>query len=156
MPPLLHEAIATGQLATVQRRLLAGDDVNALNADGSTPLIHAIELGRGDITTLLLEYHADARLANWPKGETPLLLASFGGYVDIATSLLDDAEGATTLDVAESESSSTPLLIAAHMGHVAVVVLLLQRGAHARCVCMSACVCLSVSVCVCVCVCACV
>jgi hypothetical protein len=150
MPPLLHEAIAAGQLATVRRRLLAGDDVNALDEAGSTPLIHAVLLCRGDITTLLLEYQADARLVKQPKGQTPLYVASAMGYVGIAAALLDDAGGATTLDVAEGEISSTPLLAAAYQGHVAVVVLLLQRGANARCVWLCA------SVCVCMCMCLCV
>ncbi len=65
-----------------------GNDVNARDDHGSTPLMHAACIGCVEIVRLLIERGADVN-ARRQDGLTPLLLAAFFGHRDIVQILLE-------------------------------------------------------------------
>lgn len=64
LPPRLLMAVAIGDLAFVKRFVETGDDVNETGEFGTTPLQTAIQTGRVDIVTYLLQKGANLPPAN--------------------------------------------------------------------------------------------
>lgn len=62
--PLLVTAVNSGKLKVAAALLAAGADVNAADADGNTPLIHAVVNGNFAMVKLLLEQGADPTRRN--------------------------------------------------------------------------------------------
>jgi hypothetical protein len=97
------------------------------------PILVAIE--RNDVRSILQLLAAVPRLASAindedPNGQqhSPLHLAAYLGRVEIATLLLDQGANVDPLEV----GGDTPLMMAVAKHHVAMVRLLLARGARAR------------------------
>ena len=65
-----------------------GADVNALDHRGSTPLMHAAELGLADMVALLLELGANPQARN-EDADTALHFASTYGSVDAVELLIE-------------------------------------------------------------------
>jgi ankyrin repeat protein len=146
-----------GALETARALIAAGADVNRTSADGSSPLLAAVQNGFYDLAAFLLDHGADANLAN-AKGWTPLYLAVKNRNVENAAVPGPPTEGA--LDCIKllfdrganpnqqiksdtelhqgmlatwlKEAGATPLIRAALSGDLTVVRLLLAHGADAK------------------------
>jgi len=138
----------------VHALVAAGADVNRDSADGSTPLLVAVQNGQYDIGRFLLDHGANPRQVN-QKNWTPLYLAVANrdalttavpapgkeGALDFIKLLLDrGADPNVRIKVRTEvhqantslwlkEAGATPLLRAALCGDLIVVRLLIDRGA---------------------------
>jgi ankyrin repeat protein len=126
-PLSVFEAAATGEIAALQGHLDARPDlVNALSADGFTPLGLAAFFGREAVAAELLARGADVNRASENALRVqPLHSAAAGNHPALALRLL--AAGA---DVnAAQHGGFTPLMSAAQNGNAALVEALLAAGA---------------------------
>ena len=132
----LHVCAAANRLAVATHLVeVAGADVNSpAGAHGATPLHVACRCGHAAVAGLLLRNGAD-RDARDEQGDTPLHRAVEGGHVDLARRLLRGREA--TAAATRNAAGLTPLHVAAACGAggVALVDLLVERGApvDARC-----------------------
>ncbi|HQR35190.1 MAG TPA: ankyrin repeat domain-containing protein, partial [Blastocatellia bacterium] len=101
--PLLNTAIRNGDLKQVKTLIAKGENVNAPDADGTTPLMHAVVNAEADCVKLLLDKGADPNLSN-KAGATALMWA----VNDLKKVQLLLAKGAN-VNVASKEEES-PLL----------------------------------------------
>ncbi len=124
----METATVKGQTEIVQTLLQSGFDVNRPTAFGSTYLHDAALKNQGRIAQLLIRAGAKLEARN-PLGATPLHDAALGGSVDVINVLLDSG---AQIDARDSESSATPLMLAASLDRMAAVDLLLKRGANPR------------------------
>lgn len=126
--PLMY-AVLYGDLDTMKVLLAAGADVNARNDSGATALMWAVD--NLEKTRLLLKAGADAN-ARSDDGRTPLLSAtSLVGSSEVVNLLLDHKANPSA--TAHSyRGPTTPLRQAADLGDVAVVKMLLERGADVK------------------------
>ena len=100
-------AASEGQLQNVKKLINAGEDVNAANAEGDTPLHYAVSNGDKDILNILLQAGAAVNATD-SEGNTPLHWAAKGGHKDILKILIASGgdvnaitfNGSTVLDVA--------------------------------------------------------
>lgn len=95
--------------------------VDTRNLQDETPLMMACLKGRLEWVRQLIARDADVNKPGW----TPLHYAAFGGHADIVDHLL--AQHAY-ID-AESPNRTTPLMVAARYGSLAVVRALIEAGA---------------------------
>ena len=93
-------------------------------ADGSTPLMLAVDRNDVDVATRLVRSHANVNAAN-EYGATALWIASANGNLQLITLLLD----AHADPNAALLSGETPLMTAVDNGHTDAAKLLLERGA---------------------------
>ncbi len=150
----LHFAARQGTMESVRVLVAAGADVNQISADGSSPLLVAVQNGFYPIAQFLMDNKANVNLTN-NKGWSPLYLAvknrnqeitavpgpSTDGVLEFITLLLDRGadpnvriKAATEVHQAMTaawlkEEGATPLLRAALCGDLTVVRLLIDRGA---------------------------
>lgn len=153
--PLL-EAVARGDRLAVDLLLSAGARVDVYGRDGYAALQNAAWHGNRDLVTLLLQHHADPNQA--PGGSAPPLnLAVQRGHRETVRALVDGGArsdipfgGYTALQRAAwqgetdmvsamldrganpdppSPTHPPPIVLAAERGHLAVVSLLVDRGA---------------------------
>ncbi len=96
-------------------------NVNALNANGESPLMLAAIKGQLDMVAALIKRDADVNKTGW----TPLHYAASKGHLAIMNLLL---ENHAYID-AESPNGTTPLMMAAQYGTGPAVQLLLDAGA---------------------------
>lgn len=137
---LLFDAIEEGDAALFASVLAAGADVNGLNQDQLTPLMHAVSLDRAEFVDALIEAGADVNAATGLDGWTALHYAARDQASErIVLSLIEagaDVNSTTTVVVIESEGvrtvvrgGITPLMIAAGMGRIETVDALIAAGA---------------------------
>ena len=120
----IHDAVQTGDIATVRLLLARGADVNAKTREGITLLVSAVLERQPAIVELLLRLKADPNAAT-TGGNTALMAAAMAGHRAIAQQLL-----AAHADVnARNRDGATPLFLAARQGHAGLVQLLLEKGA---------------------------
>ena len=74
-------------MQNVKKLINAGEDVNAANAEGDTPLHEAASNGHKDILKILLQAGASVNAAN-AEGDTPLHSAVNNGHKDILKILI--------------------------------------------------------------------
>ncbi|KAH7000503.1 ankyrin repeat-containing protein [Ilyonectria destructans] len=97
--------------------------VNSKDAQGYTPLCHAVFGGHKAVVELLLENNA--HICEDKNRRTPLSNAAERGYLDITRLLLDRGAG-------RNGNDRWPLLMAANNGHLDIVRLFLDRGADSN------------------------
>jgi len=117
------EALKTDEAQVVAKVLARGFDPNTLSPDGQYPLVLAIRRPSPAVLDLLLRakgLRAEVRTA---KDESPLMLASMAGMVDVCKRLI-------ALDADVNKTGWAPLHYAASAGHVEVVKLLLKHSAY--------------------------
>jgi hypothetical protein len=113
-----------GELVKVKHCLIAGADVNAKNADGTTALMLASQQGHLAVVQNLLSAKADVNIQAG-SGNTALILAAQEGHQDVVQALI--AAGANVN--AKRGGGVTALMMAAQNGHTAVVQALLAAKA---------------------------
>lgn len=102
----LWEAVALGDLATLQRALDVGVDPDVLEPNGATPLIVAAMFGQTDLVRFLIEKEATLDIQN-NDGATALHVAALFGHPQAVSLLLAagaardlrNNEGLTPLDL---------------------------------------------------------
>ena len=117
------EALKTDEAQVVAKVLARGFDPNTLSPDGQYPLVLAIRRPSPAVLDLLLRakgLRAEVRNA---KDESPLMLASMAGMVDVCKRLI-------ALDADVNKTGWAPLHYAASAGHVEVIKLLLKHSAY--------------------------
>jgi len=119
----IHEAAELGNIEAVKQYLADGEDVNANDEFGSTPLLHASSSGHKEIVELLITNGANVN-AKGDLGTTPLLWAAINGHKEVVELLIE--KGA---DVMAKRAGRTPLHWAAKNGHKEVAELLIDKGA---------------------------
>lgn len=146
--PLILAAIH-GHTHVIQYLIKQGVDLNIMDAEGKTALLHAIIHNHFDIANILIHNRANLDLPYMPEEsnldvidfgindlneehmiepltmETPLIYAAVNGYVDIVKALIDHG---ANLEAA-NEHGETALYQAAVNGHQEIVSLLLDKGA---------------------------
>jgi ankyrin repeat protein len=120
----LLDAVKAGNREAVTRVLAGGADVNAADADGTTPLHHAAASADADLVALLIKSGANVRAVN-RYGVTPLTPACTTGDEKVLQLLLNAGADANTA----SPEGETALMTAARTGRVEAVRLLIARGA---------------------------
>jgi ankyrin repeat protein len=117
------EALKTDEAQVVAKVLARGFDPNTLSPGGQYPLVLAIQRPSPAVLDLLLRakgLRAEVRTA---KDESPLMLASMAGMVDVCKRLI-------ALDADVNKTGWAPLHYAASAGHVEVIKLLLKHSAY--------------------------
>jgi uncharacterized protein len=122
----LAVAIKSGQRAAALEMIAKkAADVNAAEADGSTPLVWAANLNDTDLVSRLLKAGASPKVRN-QLGSTPLLEAAFNANIEMIQALL--GAGADPND--RGSDGQTPLMIVSRSSNVAAAKLLLDKGAN--------------------------
>ncbi len=122
----MEAAVVRGRTELVRILIEAGFDVNRPTASGSTYLHDAALKGQRKTAQLLLDRGAKIDALD-RHGATPLHNAALGGYAEVIGLLLD--RGAA-VDARDQEEGATALMLAAGLGRVSAVALLLRRGAN--------------------------
>jgi ankyrin repeat protein len=130
----LLDGSKTGDLVLVQNSLAMGADVNLADADyqqlGYTPLMHACQAGHAQVAAVLVASGADlarTETTNIMTGDrlTAFHLAAYHGHAPCVELL---AEADADLNPLNGKGD-TPLMIAAEVGHLEVVEVLIRHGA---------------------------
>jgi ankyrin repeat protein len=121
----LHWAVHNNDVATVDRLIKSGADVNAKNEFGATPMSEAAANGNTTIIEKLLNAGADPN-STGPDGMTALMVIAQGTNVKAAKILLDHH---ANVNAAEQQKKQTALMWAAAQNQPEMVKLLVTRGA---------------------------
>jgi uncharacterized protein len=122
----LADAIKSAQRATaVEMIAKKSADVNAVEADGSTPLLWAASFNDADLVSRLLKAGANPKVRNL-LGSTPLGEAAFNSNTGMIQALLDAGADPN----AAGADGQTPLMIVARTSNVAAAKLLLDKNAN--------------------------
>src|SRR5579863_7673701 len=122
----LAVAIKSGQrTAAIDMIAKKSADVNAAEADGSTPLLWTANLNDADLALRLLKAGANPKVRN-RLGSTPLGEAALNANTELIKALLDAGADAN----AAGADGQTPLMIVARTSNVAAAKLLLAKGAN--------------------------
>ena len=124
----LHQAVASGDGAAVQRLIRSGADVNVANRYGVTPLLLAAQRGRGDLIDALLKAgasvnRAEARL---PEGQTLLMHAARTGDIASLKALIT---AGSNVNARETRTGTTAAIWAATGNRADAVRVLAEAGA---------------------------
>ena len=120
----LIDAVRANDAGAVRTLLDARADVNAVQPDGTTALLWAVERDAIEIVQLLIRAGANVKATN-RYGATPLWLASLNGNAATIGVLLEAGADPS----AASDEGETALMVAARTGKIDAVNLLLARGA---------------------------
>jgi hypothetical protein len=121
----LQQAARSGDVAILRSRLQLGDDPNARDQVGCTPLLDAVSSGHLETARVLVAGGAHVNAAS-PSGRTPLIEAAEGGRADIGRFLV---QSGADLDAGQ-RGFGTALETAERTGHNDFAAML--RGAGAR------------------------
>jgi uncharacterized protein len=125
-PAKLAAAIKSGQRAAALDMIAKKSaDVNAAEADGSTPLLWAANQNDTDLALRLLKAGANAKVKN-QLGSTPLGEAALNANTALIKALLDAGADPNTAEA----DGQTPLMVVARTSNVAAAKLLLDKGAN--------------------------
>ncbi|KAF0700898.1 Aste57867_8584 [Aphanomyces stellatus] len=119
-------AAASEGHADVLKIMLSNEttDVDSVNEEGWTALLHASDHGHLECVKILLQHQANPNTVA-VNGTTGLLLATKRGYHEIVRTLLQ--AGA---DIEATVGSMTPLMLAASYGYLSIIQMLLDAGAQ--------------------------
>ena len=117
------QALKTDEAQVAAKVLARGFDPNTLSPDGQYPLVLAIKRPSPAVLDLLLRAKGLRAEVRTLKDESPLMLASMTGMVDVCKRLI-------ALDADVNKTGWTPLHYAASAGHVEVIKLLLKHSAY--------------------------
>jgi ankyrin repeat protein len=121
----LHFACHEGFVSVIRRLVEMGADINALDNNGSTPLVIACISGHEAAAFLLLHLGADGKTWKDGDGRSALYWACMEGLVSVIRRLVD--MGA---DINQQDNDGiTPLIWACESGKEAMAHLLLEFGA---------------------------
>eukprot|EP00802_Teleaulax_amphioxeia_P017151 Tamp_17296.p1 GENE.Tamp_17296~~Tamp_17296.p1 ORF type:complete len:307 (-),score=47.65 Tamp_17296:480-1331(-) len=138
----LFKAITDGNVTKVRQWLALGVDPNIGDLDdpdeGESPLMRAAAYDRSEITGLLLQHGADAKLRNF-EGKTALMVAASRGHVATMSQLFRHppysqqtgvvvAGGARMEEDAQDRHGKSALIWASYMGQAEAVRDLAKRG----------------------------
>jgi cytohesin len=124
--PAFHLAACLGDLARVKHFLDQGNDVDAKDECGCTPLHWAVWTGQRNVAEFIIAKGANVNTGMmnfYMSGRTPLHQAASAGNRELVESLI--SKGA---DVNANCHGSTPLHAAASIGHRDIVELLITEG----------------------------
>lgn len=125
----LMRAVLGGSLILVQILVAGGAMVDLENSRGSTALMYAAQQGQLAISRFLLEKGANVNKKQ-KDGYSPLMIAARFGKLEVVELLLDDPE--VEIDATTNIGNWTALLLAVRCNHLAIVQLLLKKGANLR------------------------
>ena len=117
------QALKNDEPKIVANVLARGFDPNTLSLDGQYPLVLAIRRPSPAVLDLLLRAKGLRAEVRTMKDESPLMLASMAGMVEICKRLI-------ALDADVNKTGWTPLHYAASGGHVELIKLLLKHSAY--------------------------
>lgn len=125
----IHWAAKRGDNSAIERQLQRGISVDALDREGKTPLMWAVEFGRAGLSTLrlLIANGANVNAVSTEFQQTPLGLAASCGQPDIVRFLLD--AGANPCFVDRFGCNAVASAISDDPGHLEILETLLQAGA---------------------------
>jgi cytohesin len=125
---LLHLAAYGGSGEIVQTLLSAGAEIDACDANGSTPLHTAANAGKSEVVKLLLDAGANPEARESQQGMRPIHFAALMGHDAVIAALL---EANTDKNAVDGEGSSA-LMYAADGDHTVVVRRLLDAGVDTK------------------------
>lgn len=117
------EGLKNDEVNVVGKLLARGFDPNTLSFDGQYPLVLAIRRPSPAVLDLLLRTKGLRAEVRTSKDESPLMLASMAGMVQVCKRLI-------ALDADVNKTGWTPLHYAASGGHIEVIKLLLSHSAY--------------------------
>ena len=118
----LEEAMISGDTPWAIRLIESGLGINAVDAQGNTLLMQAVQRDNASLFDYLLKKRARLNTRN-RNGETALSLAAYRGKLDFAQRLVEAGADVNLY-------GWPPLIYAAFNGHAPVVDYLLTRGAE--------------------------
>ncbi|CAJ1084996.1 dynein heavy chain 12%2C axonemal [Xyrichtys novacula] len=124
----LFLAVVHGLRESATFLLQNGSSPDLQNDEQDSPLVAAILNDQYDLATLLLRYNASVDQTG-PLNRTALHESSFLGLENFVYLLLDSGANPNACDI----KKKTPLALSAQNGHLNVVEVLLEKGAHAWC-----------------------
>ena len=149
----VNEAAAAGDMATLQERIQEGENVNARDELGNTPLHVAAAAGHAQAVTALLQAGADSMATN-KQGKRPAELAANAATRaaceageqgrrrelalfdllgdDKAEALKSELEAGVNPNALSADNQHSLLTLAAQQGRVAATRVLLYAGANPR------------------------
>lgn len=120
----LVEAVERGNAAAALELIAAGEDVNAADADGTSPLHWAVYYEHVELVNRLLAAGAEVDAKN-DYGSSPISEAAISGNAEIVRSLL---EAGADPELANADGE-TALMIVARSANVEAARLLIEHGA---------------------------
>ncbi len=121
----LYKASFTNDVEMARSLIAEGDsDVNARDAQGSTPLHMAAVMGSAEVARLLITAGANLEARN--DVGTPLHVAVSYGQMEVVRLLIEAGASVN----AQDQTGRTPLHEAVSIGKADIVSLVLERGAH--------------------------
>ena len=123
--PALLTAAENDDFAQVRLCIVAGDDLNAVDAMGRSALILALRQGNEDVANFLLHHNANADIVA-KDGETALMVAC---RLQIDTVIERIAKRGSNFDVQENAEKKTALMLAIESGDGWAACRLAQVGA---------------------------
>eukprot|EP01118_Nematostelium_gracile_P007752 TRINITY_DN2533_c0_g1_i4.p1 TRINITY_DN2533_c0_g1~~TRINITY_DN2533_c0_g1_i4.p1 ORF type:complete len:588 (+),score=125.96 TRINITY_DN2533_c0_g1_i4:122-1885(+) len=121
----LDVAIKNGKAPVVALLLSQGADINAVDAKGMSPLLHAITSNQNSVLKLLLE--KGARITTILETDTPLHIAVRMDFPRIVTTILQKVRDPQALINARGKDRRTPLHEAAQLDNTGCLEILLNQ-----------------------------
>lgn len=125
----LTDAISHNNIEEVKKIPASNLNVNAFDADGSTPLLNAVITGEVHLVKLLLEAGANPNLGDHVMAETPIIGAIQRGITPNCNSICSALISGGADINAQTYDGMTALMWAARFGNLELINLFLQAGA---------------------------